>query len=175
MGGGIPCGAFGVTKEIAEKIMNAKKVDLVDVGGIGGTLAGNALSMAAIRVTLEKVLTEEAFERMIKLCTKFTKETKELLEKYNIPWSISQLGARAEYRFVTPAPKNGGQSVEAGDDMLDEFMHLFMLNRGILMTPFHNMALMCPTTTEQDVNKHTKIFEEAMMKLQKVYVRGGKL
>lgn len=73
MGGGIPCGAFGVTQEMADKIMSAKKVDLVDVGGIGGTLAGNALSMAAIRTTLQKVLTEQAFEQMIKLCTKFTK------------------------------------------------------------------------------------------------------
>lgn len=84
---------------------------------------------------------------MIKLCDKFTKEVQDLLNKYNIPWSISQLGARAEYRFVKPAPKNGGDSMNASDDQLDEFMHLFMLNRGIMMTPFHNMALMCPTTT----------------------------
>lgn len=81
------------------------------------------------------------------------------MNKYDIPWSISQLGARAEYRFAKPAPKNGGDSMKAGDDQLDEYMHLFMLNRGILMTPFHNMALMCPTTTEQDVVKHTKLFE----------------
>ena len=81
---------------------------------------------------------------MIKQATRFTKQTQDLLIKYDIPWSITQLGARAEYRFIKNAPKNGGQSAKAGNDMLDEYMHLFMLNRGILMTPFHNMALMCP-------------------------------
>lgn len=108
IGGGIACGAYGVTEEISKKIMNAKEVDLVDVGGIGGTLAGNALSMTAIRVTLEKVLTKENFVRMIHLCDIFTKECQNLLDEYSIPWSIVQLGARAEYRFVKPAPVNGG-------------------------------------------------------------------
>jgi len=81
-----------------------------------------------------------------------------LLDKWDIPWSIVQLGGRAEYRFCKPAPKNGGQSVKAGNEMLDEYMHLFMLNRGILMTPFHNMALMCPYSSDKDVDTHTKIF-----------------
>lgn len=175
MGGGIPCGAYGLTQDIADRVAKAKNVDLVDVGGIGGTLAGNALSVATMKATLQDVLTEEAFARMIKLATKFTNETQALLDKYNIPWSISQLGGRAEYRFVKPAPKNGGESAKAGNDMLDEFMHLFMTNRGILMTPFHNMALMCPFSTESEVNKHTKVFEEAMKILQHVYVKPGKL
>lgn len=65
--------------------------------------------------------------------------------------------------------------MKASNDQLDEFMHLFMLNRGILMTPFHNMALMCPTTIEADVEKHTKLFEEAISLLRKVYIKGGKL
>jgi glutamate-1-semialdehyde 2,1-aminomutase len=108
---------------------------------------------------------------MIKLATKFTNEVQGLLDKYNIPWSISQLGGRAEYRFVKPAPKNGGQSAKAGNDMLDEFMHLFMVNRGILMTPFHNMALMCPYSEETDVIKHTQIFEQAMIALKDVYTK----
>lgn len=108
MGGGIPCGAYGLTQEIADKVAHAKNVDLVDVGGIGGTLAGNALSVATMKATLEDVLTEEAFERMIKLATRFTNEVQTLLDKYDIPWSITQLGGRAEYRFVKPAPKNGG-------------------------------------------------------------------
>lgn len=108
MGGGIPCGAYGLTQEIADKVAHAKNVDLVDVGGIGGTLAGNALSIATMKATLEDVLTEEAFEKMIKLATRFTNEVQALLDKYDIPWSITQLGGRAEYRFVKPAPKNGG-------------------------------------------------------------------
>ncbi len=171
MGGGIPCGAYGLTQEIADKVAHAKDVDLVDVGGIGGTLAGNALSVATMRSTLEHVLTAQAFEKMIKLATKFTNEVQGLLDKYNVPWSISQLGGRAEYRFVKPAPKNGGESAKAGNDMLDEFMHLFMVNRGVLMTPFHNMALMCPYSEESDVIKHTKVFEEAMILMKDVYTK----
>ena len=78
-----------------------------------------------------------------------------------MPWTISQLGARAEYRFARPAPVNGTQSAAAGDDDLDEYLHLYTLNRGILMTPFHNMALMCPTTTADDVDLHTEVFGQA--------------
>ncbi|MGA0083329.1 MAG: aspartate aminotransferase family protein, partial [Candidatus Nanopelagicales bacterium] len=137
-------------------------VDLVDVGGVGGTLSGNALSVAAMRATLEKVLTKENFDHMIKLATKFTNEVQQILDETDIDWSISQLGARAEYRFTKPAPKNGTDSAKASDDELDEFMHLYTINRNILMTPFHNMALMCPVTKTSDVDQHTKIFKEAV-------------
>lgn len=162
IGGGIPSGAYGITKELADKALNQPGVDLVDVGGVGGTLSGNALSVAAMRATLEKVLTKENFDHMIKLATKFTNEVQSVLDETNIDWSISQLGARAEYRFTKPAPKNGTESALASDDELDEFMHLYTINRNILMTPFHNMALMCPVTKESDVDEHTKIFKEAV-------------
>jgi glutamate-1-semialdehyde 2,1-aminomutase len=162
IGGGIPSGAYGITKELAEKALNQTGADLVDVGGVGGTLSGNALSVAAMRATLEKVLTKENFDHMIKLATKFTNEVQAVLDETNIDWSISQLGARAEYRFTKPAPKNGTESALASDDELDEFMHLYTINRNILMTPFHNMALMCPVTKDSDVDAHTKIFKEAV-------------
>ena len=162
IGGGIPSGAYGITKELAEKALNQPGVDLVDVGGVGGTLSGNALSVAAIKATLEKVLTKENFDHMIKLATKFTNEVQQILDETDIDWSISQLGARAEYRFTKPAPKNGTDSAKASDDELDEFMHLYTINRNILMTPFHNMALMCPVTKTSDVDEHTKVFREAV-------------
>lgn len=162
IGGGIPSGAYGITKELADKALNQPGVDLVDVGGVGGTLSGNALSVAAMRATLEKVLTKENFDHMIKLATKFTNEVQSVFDETNIDWSISQLGARAEYRFIKPAPINGTESALASDDELDEFMHLYTINRNILMTPFHNMALMCPVTKESDVDAHTKIFKEAV-------------
>jgi glutamate-1-semialdehyde 2,1-aminomutase len=162
IGGGIPAGAYGITQELAEEALNQPGVDLVDVGGVGGTLSGNALSVAAMRATLEKVLTKENFDHMIRLATKFTNEVQQTLDETDIDWSISQLGARAEYRFTNPAPKNGTDSAKASDDELDEFMHLYTINRNILMTPFHNMALMCPVTKESDVDQHTKIFKEAV-------------
>ncbi len=162
IGGGIASGAYGITEELAQRALNQTGADLVDVGGVGGTLSGNALSVTAMRATLEKVLTKENFDHMIKLATKFTKEVQQILDETKIDWSISQLGARAEYRFTKPAPINGTQSALASDDELDEFMHLYTINRNILMTPFHNMALMCPATKESDVDQHTKIFKEAV-------------
>jgi glutamate-1-semialdehyde 2,1-aminomutase len=163
--GGIPIGAYGISHQLAEQINAHEEADLVDVGGVGGTLAGNALSMAAARATLGEVLTDHAFEQMIALATRFTEGVQTALDKADVPWSISQLGARAEYRFARPAPVTGSESNEAGDDDLDEYLHLYTANRGILMTPFHNMALMCPYTTEADVDMHTEVFEQAVDEL----------
>jgi len=165
IGAGIPSGAYGITHEVAAAIQAHPEADLVDVGGVGGTLAGNSLSMAAIRATLGEVLTDVAFEKMITLCTEYTNDVNDVLTRYDVPWSISQLGARAEYRFTKPAPTNGSDSAAESDDELDEFMHLYMCNRGILMTPFHNMALMCPSTSFEDVKKHSELFEQAIKEL----------
>lgn len=165
IGAGIPSGAYGITHEVAEAIAKHPEADLVDVGGVGGTLAGNSLSMAAMRATLGEVLTESAFIEMEKLCTRYTEQVQAVLDKYDVPWSISQIGARAEYRFARPAPVNGSESAAASDDELDEYMHLYMCNRGVLMTPFHNMALMCPTTKIEEVDKHGELFEAAIAEL----------
>ena len=163
--GGVPIGAFGITHEVAAMIESHDEVDIIDVGGVGGTLAGNAMSMAAARATLGEVLTDEAFERMIELADRYTRGVQESLDRHDVPWSISQLGARAEYRFTRPAPTSGTASAAAGDDDLDEYVHLYAMNRGILLTPFHNMALMCPTTSEGDVDRHTEVFAEAVSEL----------
>jgi len=165
IGGGIPSGAYGITEEVAAAIARhteAGEADIVDVGGVGGTLAGNALSTAAMRATLGEVLTEDAFEQMIALATEFTRGAQATLDELDVPWSISQLGARAEYRFARPAPTTGEASAAAADDELDAYMHLAMVNRGILMTPFHNMALMCPETSRVDVERHTQVFREVV-------------
>lgn len=165
IGGGIPSGTYGITQRVADMVKDHPDADLIDVGGVGGTLAGNVLSTAAMRATLGEVLTDSAFEHMITLATRFTEGVVATLEEYDVPWSISQLGARAEYRFARPAPRTGTESAHAEDDHLDEYLHLFMANRGVLMTPFHNMALMCPTTTASDVDLHTTLFAEAVRRL----------
>ena len=165
IGGGIPTGAYGITHDIARRVAEHPDADLIDVGGVGGTLAGNVLSTAAMRATLGEVLTDAAFDHMIALASRFTEGVEQALERYDVPWSISQLGARAEYRFARPAPRTGTESAHAEDDELDEYLHLFMANRGVLMTPFHNMALMCPTTTSADVDLHTTLFDEAVHRL----------
>jgi glutamate-1-semialdehyde 2,1-aminomutase len=165
IGGGVPTGAYGITEEVAAAVRSHAEVDLVDVGGVGGTLAGNVLSTAAMRATLGEVLTDSAFEHMIALATGFREGVEATLEEFDVPWSITQLGARAEYRFCRPAPRTGTESAAAHDDDLEEYLHLFMSNRGVLMTPFHNMALMCPDTSAADVELHTVLFREAVRQL----------
>jgi glutamate-1-semialdehyde 2,1-aminomutase len=128
---------------------------------VGGTLAGNALSVAAMRATLEKVLTDGAFGAMTELADRYTAGVRGVLQSRGLPWCIVQLGARAEYRFCPSPPADGGSSEAAADPQLDEFLHLYLANRGVLLTPFHNMALMSPATTEADVDAHTAIFAAA--------------
>lgn len=165
LGAGIPSGAYGITSEIAARIAEHVEADLVDVGGVGGTLAGNVLSTAAMRATLGEVLTDDAFEHMIDLATRFREGVESVLEEFDVPWSVAQLGARAEYRFCRPAPRNGTESAAAHDDLLEEYLHLFLSNRGVLITPFHNMALMCPETRAVDVDLHTTLFREAVSRI----------
>jgi len=165
IGGGIPTGAYGLSAPLAERIMADESADLIDTGGVGGTLAGNALSVAAMRATLEHVLTDEAFTVMIELAGRFTTGVAGVIARYGVPWTITQLGARVEYRFCAPAPRSGGESNAAADPALDEYLHLYLANRGVLITPFHNMALMCPATTQADVDTHTEVFGAAVDEL----------
>ena len=165
IGGGVPIGAYGVSAEVAERIAAQEDADYEDTGGVGGTLAGNALSLAAARATLGEVLTEDAFAGMVALRERFVAGVEDTLARHGAPWSIVSLGARAEYRFASPPPRTGAESAAAADAELDEYLHLYLLNRGVMITPFHNMALMCPATTESDVDRHSEAFEQAVAAL----------
>jgi len=158
IGGGIPTGTFGMTKEIADEI--AAKVDreVVDTGGIGGTLAGNALSLASMRATLTEVLTDANFKKMIELGNRWSDGVDAAIKEFNLPWHCNRLGARGEYLFAPTAPKTGRQAADAGDFELEQYIHLRLLNDGFLLTPFHNMALVSPATTAEDIDAHTKAF-----------------
>ena len=164
--GGVPASAYGMSAEVSDRIAaHLEMLETSDVGGIGGTLSGNALSLAAARATLENVLTEEAFERMIALGERFEAGVNEAVATHGAPWHATRLGCRVEYWFGAEPPRNGSEAAAAVDHELDRFMHLHALNRGVLMTPFHNMALMCPATTEADVDTHTRVFGEALGEL----------
>jgi glutamate-1-semialdehyde 2,1-aminomutase len=163
--GGIPMGAFGLSAELADRALARTDLDLVDMGGVGGTLAGNPLSVAATRATLEHVLTDDAFAQMIDTATYFVGGVQSVIDQYSLPWSLSQLGARAEYRFANPAPRNGTESAASADGELEDLIHLYLLNRGISLTPFHNMALMSPVTTTGDVDLHHDIFGSLIAEL----------
>jgi glutamate-1-semialdehyde 2,1-aminomutase len=165
IGGGVPIGAYGVSAELADRIASQEGADYEDTGGVGGTLAGNALSLAAARATLGEVLTDAAFEQMIRLCERLAGGIDAAIRDRGLPWSIVSLGARCEYRYAPEPPQTGAESAAAGDTALDEYLHLHLMNRGILITPFHNMALMCPATTEEQVDRAIEVFHDALSEL----------
>ena len=161
--GGVPAAAYGMSAGAAERIGDyLGTLEASDVGGIGGTLSGNALSLAAARATLDRVLTDEAFERMIALGARFEAGVNDGIAAHDAPWHTTRLGCRVEYGFRETPPRNGSQAAATSDRELERYLHLHALNRGILMTPFHNMALMCPDTTEADVDDHTRAFGQAL-------------
>lgn len=165
IGGGIPAAAYGMTREFAARVRESLELEDIDVGGVGGTLAGNAASIVGMRATLSEVLVADAFESMIDRATEWTAGVQASLDEFDVPWQVTQLGARAEYSFRSAAPRTGRDAAEADDFELQQYLHLHALNRGILMTPFHNMALMCPVTTAADVERHTLAFREAVVSL----------
>jgi glutamate-1-semialdehyde 2,1-aminomutase len=164
--GGIPAAAYGFSAEVAGRLEALLPADeRADVGGIGGTVAANVLSLAAARATLAEVLTDEAFERMIALGERFERGVADTIERHGLPWHVTRLGCRVEYLFRPERPRTGSEAAAGGNALLDRLIHLYALNRGILLTPFHNMALMSPATVEADVDRHTEVFDEAAREL----------
>jgi len=161
LGAGIPSAAYGMSQELSDRVYSQTDWKNADVGGVGGTLAGNALSLAAMRATLGEVMTDEAFGRMITLGEQFEDGVRGVIASHELPWHVVRLGCRVEYLFRADRARNGSEAAAGQDEELDAFIHLYLMNRGILMTPFHNMALMSPATTTEDVDRHTEVFGEA--------------
>jgi glutamate-1-semialdehyde 2,1-aminomutase len=164
LAGGLPAAAYGMSRAVADRLTDFVTSDDTDVSGIGGTLTGNALSVAAMRAVLSTTLRESDYAVTIPLAQRWADGVARIIRDEQLPWSVQQLGCRAEYWFCPP-PRNGAEAAEAVDHELDAYFHLFALNRGILLTPFHNMALMAPTTTADDVDRHTEVFRETVKSL----------
>jgi glutamate-1-semialdehyde 2,1-aminomutase len=160
--GGVPGAVYGLSEAVAERVRAQSRLDLADTGGIGGTLAANALASAAMRATLEHVLTETSYRKTIPLGERFARGVEGVIAERCLPWIVKRLGCRVEYWFRAAPPRNGGEAAAAVDPELERYMHLAALNRGILLTPFHNMALLAPAVTEADVDRHTEVFRESV-------------
>ena len=161
IGGGMPAAAYGMTADVAAQLQQALADESIDTSGVGGTLTGNALALAAIRATLSCSLREQDFAHMVPLAAAWTAGVQATIDRHGLPWNVQQLGGRAEYWFCPP-PRDGASAAAAMDHQLDSFMHLWAINRGVLLTPFHNMALMSPFHTLADVARHTDVFAEAV-------------
>ncbi len=164
IGGGVPSAAYGMSAEIADQLSGPMLGHEIDVAGVGGTLTGNALALAAIRATLSSSLRDEDFAVAIPLAERFTEGVSDVIARHELPWHVQRLGCRAEYWFCPP-PRDGAAAAAATDEELEGFLHLWSLNRGVLLTPFHNMALFSPHHTAADVDRHTEVFAEAVAAL----------
>jgi glutamate-1-semialdehyde 2,1-aminomutase len=160
LGAGIASAAYGMTQELSDRVIAHTDWRNADVGGVGGTLAGNALSLAAMRATLGEVMTDDAFARMIALGERFERGVQDVIATHDLPWHVVRLGCRVEYLFRPDRARTGAEAAAGQDEEVDPFIHLYLLNRGVLMTPFHNMALMSPATTEADVDRHTEVYAQ---------------
>ncbi len=164
IGGGMPAAVYGMTSEVATRLEVLMTSDEVDVSGVGGTLTGNALALAAVRATLSSTLLQSDFDQMIPLATRWTTGVRSAFDSFSLDWHVQQLGCRAEYWFGPP-PTDGAGAAATGDHDLESYLHLYALNRGVLLTPFHNMALMCPSHTSDDVDLHTEIFSDSLQSI----------
>jgi glutamate-1-semialdehyde 2,1-aminomutase len=164
---GVPAGAYGLSSELAARIDRDEnlRVALTEGIGTGGTLAGNALTARAIAVTLREVLTPAAHRHMEALGKHWADGVAEIIRRRSLPWHVSQLGGRAEYHFQPQRPENGSDLVAAADEELERYLRLSLINRGVLTTPFHNMALMSPLTTPDQVDHHTALLDGAIAQL----------
>jgi glutamate-1-semialdehyde 2,1-aminomutase len=163
--GGFPAAALGMSHRIAERATLKARAETGDESGIGGTLSGNPLAAAAMRATLQYAITPASYARTIPLAKRWAAGVQRAIDQYSLPWHVIRLGARAEYGFRPTPPRNGGEALASKDTELERLLHLYALNRGVLLTPFHNMALMSPSTRTTDVDLHTRVFAECLAEL----------
>jgi glutamate-1-semialdehyde 2,1-aminomutase len=164
IGGGMPAAVYGMSHEVAQKIEQSLSADDIDVSGVGGTLTGNALALAAVRATLSSTLRQSDYDYVIPLASRWAQGVQETIDHFLLDWHVQQLGCRAEYWFCPP-PHNGAEAAGNIDHDLDAYLHLYALNRGFLLTPFHNMALFSPFHTLEQVDSHTEMFRDAVRSL----------
>lgn len=156
--GGVPCAVFGVTEHVALAMQHAQETiseesDGHGHSGMGTTLSANALAMRCMRVSLEEVMTEAAYQHMLPLASRLAQGFRALFKRHQLNWSVTELGARCEFQFCATSPRTGAQAEAAFHDSLQMALHLYLINRGILITPFHNMTLCCPQTSDADIDR----------------------
>lgn len=165
VGGGIPCAVYGFTEALARRVEQAKRDAPPGHSGIGTTLSANMFAMAAMRANLELVMTDAAYQHMFALAGTLAQGLRDVIARHRLPWCVTQVGARTEFQFAATAPRNGAEAQKALDGELEQIIHLYLLNRGLLITPFHNMLLVCPDTTEADVLGLLSAFDACLLEL----------
>jgi glutamate-1-semialdehyde 2,1-aminomutase len=162
VGGGVPCAVYGMSADLAARAVKAKQDAPPGHSGIGTTLTGNMLAMAAMRATLAEVMTPAAYAHMLSLAERLAGGLRGLIARHGLPWCVTQVGARTEFQFCPTPPRNGSEADGVLDGELEHLIHLGLRNRGVMITPFHNMMLVCPQTTTNDVAQLIGALDEVL-------------
>jgi glutamate-1-semialdehyde 2,1-aminomutase len=163
--GGVPASVWGFTEDVAQQLNAVREQAPPGHSGMGTTLSANALSLAAMRATLEHVMNEEAYAHMEALAARLATGLQLVLTTYGVPWHVVRVGARVEF-ICAPGPlRNGTQAEAAHAPALEQAIHLALLNRGCLIAPFHNMMLVSPATTAAQVETLVQAFESVVASL----------
>lgn len=165
VGGGVPCAVYGMSAELAARAERAKREAPPGHSGIGTTLTGNMLAMAAMRAALTEVMTPTAYGHMLSLAQRLAGGLREVIARHHLPWCVTQVGARTEFQFTPTPPRNGSEADRILDGELEHLIHLGLLNRGVMITPFHNMMLVCPQTTNEDVAQLIGALDEVLCQI----------
>jgi len=162
VGGGVPCAVYGMSAELATRAVRAKQDAPPGHSGIGTTLTGNMLAMAAMRASLAEVMTPAAYEHMLALAERLADGIRQLIARHQLPWCVTQVGARTEFQFCPMPPRNGSEAGHILDPELEHLIHLGLLNRSVMITPFHNMMLVSPATTLEQVAQLLGALDEVL-------------
>lgn len=166
VGGGVPCAVYGMSARLAAAAVRAKRQAAPGHSGIGTTLTGNMLAMAAMRATLDQVMTRAAYEHMLALALHLADGLRVLITRHQLPWCVTQVGARTEFQFCPLPPRNGSAAGAVHDAELEHLIHLGLLNRGVMITPFHNMMLVCPQTTATHVRRLLRALDQVIVQIR---------
>ncbi|KUM02858.1 aspartate aminotransferase family protein [Chromobacterium subtsugae] len=160
LAGGLPAAAYGFSAELAQRAQQAKRAAPPGHSGIGTTLSANRLACAAMRANLAEVMTEDNYRIMFERAGRLAQGLRELFARRGLPWCVTQLGARCEFQFAPRPPRNGSEAGAWQDEEFERCIHLHLLNRGLLITPFHNMLLMSPSTAEAGIARLLQAFDD---------------
>ncbi len=163
--GGLPCAVYGFTHEVARRMAAAKAAAPEGHSGIGTTLSGNALALAALEAALEHLHTLENYDRMLRTATTLEAGLRQRIATARQPWTVTRLGARMELQFMDHTPRDAQDVRDHAQPEFESLVHLFMLNRGVLLTPFHSMLLVSPATTEAETRHLLVAFDQLLAAL----------
>lgn len=162
VGGGVPCAVYGFTAEVAAQMERLREEGEKGHSGIGTTLSANALALAAMRACLTEVMTREAYDHMLALAERLADALRTVIAAHALPWPVVHVGARAEFICADRPPRNGAEARAAMQGPLEQAIHLYLINRGVLIAPFHNMMLVSPATTDAQVARLAETLDQCL-------------